>query len=127
MPKGRKNKSLSTEATTEEFLNDLLAGDSKKVRRLLKSGADVNQSLIAGNAPLHVTASRGHVDCTRLLIENKADVDKATTDGGATPLYIACQYGHVDCARALIESKADVDKAKTDDGRRRDSALHSVS
>ena len=39
------------------------------------------------------------MDCVRLLIENGADVNKASK--GMTPLFIASQMGNVECVRLL--------------------------
>jgi serine/threonine-protein phosphatase 6 regulatory ankyrin repeat subunit B len=51
----------------------------------------------------------------RVLLEHKADVDKAKGDG-VTPLYIASENGHLDVVRVLLEHKADVNKARDDGG-----------
>jgi len=101
MPKGRgKNNTLSTQTTDASFVRVLSSGNYNKVLHLVKAGADVNQSVLSGSAPLHLTCQMGHVDCTRLLIKYKADIDKPRTDDGATPLLIACYNGHVNCARS---------------------------
>ncbi|KAJ8600097.1 hypothetical protein CTAYLR_003449 [Chrysophaeum taylorii] len=65
---------------------------------------------------LQPAAQFGFIECVRVLIENGADVDKATTDNGATPLLVAALNGHVNCVRLLIVNGADVDKATTDIG-----------
>ena len=117
MPKGRgQANTLSTQTNKAAFARELMAGNYNKVLRLLRAGADVNQNVINGDAPLSIACYEGHVDCARLLIENEADVDKARIEDGATPLLIACYEGHVDCARQLIENNADVDRATTDNG-----------
>ncbi len=61
--------------------------------------------------PLHVACQNGHVDAARLLLDNGAEVDRAT-ENGRTPLYIACQNGRVDAVRQLLNKGAVVDRAK---------------
>ena len=51
----------------------------------------------------------------RLLLDAKADVDKARTGNGATPLS-AADKGHTDIVRLLMDASADVAKARTDNG-----------
>jgi len=74
-------------------------GDLEKVRELLKQ---------SGRTPLHLAASRGHLDVARLLVESGADVD-ARSEFGYTPLHVAAMEGYLDVARLLVESGADVD------------------
>ena len=44
-----------------------------------------------GETPLHIAASRGHLDCVQCLLEAKADLDIPTelTAGGNTPLHLS--------------------------------------
>ena len=46
-----------------------------------------------------------------MLLEAKAAVNLASSDGGFTPLAIACQEGRVAAARLLLDKGADVDRA----------------
>ncbi|KAJ7322062.1 hypothetical protein JRQ81_018349 [Phrynocephalus forsythii] len=55
--------------------------------------------------PLHVTASRGFLDCLRHLLLRGADVDSAP--GGQTALHEACAAATTDCARLLLSFGAD--------------------
>ena len=70
--------------------------------------------LSLGNAALLYDAcEKGKVALARVLLDNGAEVDRATKDG-ATPLWIACQKGHVDAARLLLEKGAEADRARAD-------------
>ncbi|XP_061443016.1 ankyrin repeat and SOCS box protein 10 [Rhineura floridana] len=55
--------------------------------------------------PLHITASRGYLDCLRHLLLRGADVDLAP--GGQTALHEACAAATTDCARLLLSFGAD--------------------
>jgi hypothetical protein len=58
-----------------------------------------------GQSALYFAAQNGHVDCVRLLIEGRADVNQ-TDVRGYSPLYMAALMGHVDIVRLLIDSGA---------------------
>ncbi|XP_015282193.1 PREDICTED: ankyrin repeat and SOCS box protein 10 [Gekko japonicus] len=65
--------------------------------------------------PLHITASRGYVDCLRHLLLRGADVDMAP--GGQTALHVACTAATPDCVRLLLSFGADPE-AVSEDGRK---------
>lgn len=55
--------------------------------------------------PLHCAARIGHTSMVKLLLENNANPNLATT-AGHTPLHITAREGHVDTALALLEKGA---------------------
>lgn len=60
-----------------------------------------------GNDALIFAASRGYLDCMRLLIENpdttnRANIDSTTPDFGITALHVAAERGHVNCVEYLL-------------------------
>lgn len=55
--------------------------------------------------PLHCAARIGHTSMVKLLLENDASPNLATT-AGHTPLHTAAREGHVDTALALLEKEA---------------------
>jgi ankyrin repeat protein len=52
-----------------------------------------------------LAAQNGHELCLRVLLEAKADPNKATSDG-ETALMFAAQNGHELCLRVLLEAGA---------------------
>lgn len=54
-----------------------------------------------GDAPLHVAAAWGHLECVALLVESGALVD-ATNHQGATPLHLSLAHRHTDVAAYLM-------------------------
>ena len=74
---------------------------------------------VRGTTPLHASASCGHFEICRLLLEWKADVTAkdgsvdygwglGPTVGLRTPLHYSAQFGHFEICRLLLDSKADV-------------------
>lgn len=55
--------------------------------------------------PLHCAARIGHTNMVKLLLENDANPNLATT-AGHTPLHIVAREGHVETALALLEKGA---------------------
>lgn len=58
-----------------------------------------------GVSPLYIACHEGHIECVRLLLEAKADTEKAV-EGGATPLYIATQKYYSEIIDLLLQSAA---------------------
>ena len=85
-------------------------GNLPEVRRLLDSGADVNESF-HGETALVYASIRGNTELARLLLDRGAAVN-ASIGYGLTPLVYAVQRGHGDLARLLIERGADVEGAR---------------
>jgi ankyrin repeat protein len=86
------------------------AGNLKRARNLLASGADVNKTSATGITPLLIASQNGHLEVVKALLAAGADANKAK-DTGATPLLIASQNGHLEVVKALLAAGADVNKA----------------
>jgi len=103
-------------------------GQADMIRFLLSKGADVNarasvrewaRRITAEGRPkdmnrggltaLLYAAREGYVDCIRVLVAGKADINLPEPDG-ASPLVLALMNGHWDTAKALIELGADVNQ-----------------
>jgi len=76
-------------------------GDKAGVRRLIISGAEIDDRLKTGGTPMHLAAYNGHVGVVKLLIEHGASVN-ARTKAGITPLDWARRNGHEAAAMLLI-------------------------
>ena len=79
------------------------------IEHLLQRPQDPDLEL-HGTTSLHEASRRGHLEVVRLLLEAKADKDKAT-GAGATSRHMASDRGHLEVVRLLLEAKADKDKA----------------
>ena len=83
-------------------------GDIRKIRRLLKSGTDVNLSEDTGWTALHWAVHNKHKDVVELLISSGASVNVRSRDS-RTPLHIAAEFGPRDIAELLIAAGADIE------------------
>ena len=79
----------------------VLGGDLKRVRELIRNGADVNGPY-GYNPLLHLAIKKGHVDIAFALLAAGADV-QAKDAGGWTALCWACLEGKENVVQALID------------------------
>ena len=97
-------------------------GDAEKVRELLASGADFDETDGDGNTALMEACSPNHAPVVRLLIEAGADLEKAN-NAGRTALKLACKYGPRDaCIRLLLDAGASAVGISELEGRHRRAA-----
>jgi len=77
----------------EELFKSIKKNDIKKVKRLIKRGADVNACDDWGCYPIHY-AGVEHVDArmSKVLIENGANPNQRTDKSYTTPLHWACSW-----------------------------------
>lgn len=89
-------------------------GDKRKIQRLIKRGADVNEVGSDGLTPLMVAISLGQIDLVRLLIKGGADPN-ALSDDGASALSCAIQDHRIGIIRYLLAHGALVNLANYSD------------
>lgn len=70
----------------------------------------------SGHTPLHVACRFGHPEIVKLLLEARADKNKAHPMDGITPLYIAAGEHQLESLQLLIQHQADVNQASTEHG-----------
>jgi ankyrin repeat protein len=68
--------------------------------------------MLETDMPLYMLGfDRGHTDTCAMLLEHKADVNKAKSTSGRTALHFACEAGYMDTATILIKQGADINVA----------------
>lgn len=89
-------------------------GNHGIVRMLAERGADIEQTgfrskgAMLSDTPLMRAAAEGRIECVKVLIEFKANLD-AHDARGYTALHFAVEKKHTECAALLIRSGANVD------------------
>ena len=84
-----------------------MVGDIQAVRRLIESGADLNeQEASGGSSPLITAATFGHTGVARELIEAGAELNHQNNDG-STPLITAAFFCRTEIVEALLIAGAD--------------------
>jgi uncharacterized protein len=89
------------------------AGDHEAVRRLIKNGADANQTQGDGVTALHWAARRGDEPTASVLLLAGANPRAATRSGRYTALHLAAERGSAPIVAALIARGADVNARTT--------------
>lgn len=74
------------------------------IKAMLDKETEVSDNL----TPLHLAASRAHLEVTQLLLSRGANVNEVTTKSGWSALDFAVLNGHADCAVTLLQHGATV-------------------
>ena len=82
-------------------------GDSRTVRSLIDSGAEVNARNVAGLTPLHAAVLEDDVKIADILISLGADPNIGEGVNQITPLHYAVSNGNAELVILLISSSAD--------------------
>ena len=65
---------------------------------------DINLRDERGNCHLHIAAFKGHVECVKILLANRANVN-ARDAFRNTPLHLAAKYNHIETLEALSKAQ----------------------
>ena len=81
---------------------------------LLEAGAEPNTANSGGETPLHAAASRGCLQCVRLLLQAGAEPEPEERNrSGNTPLLEASARGHEEIVQLLLEAGAEPNAANS--------------
>lgn len=83
------------------------AGDVRKVKKLLRNGANADSYAGEYIPPLHGAAANGKTEAARLLLENGASIKREYNLNGP-PLFAAVYGNHVETVGLLVSRGADV-------------------
>ena len=81
-------------------------GLSSTVRRLLRTGVDVDMEDDSRNKPLHYAATGGHEEVVQILLEAHATIDTENCEH-ETPIMRAAMAGHLGTVKLLLDSRGD--------------------
>ncbi len=84
----------------------VLQGNLELVKKIVKSGSNLNEKDPYGSTPLIIASTFGKVAIAKLLIEEGADLSIANNQG-STPLHIAAFFCHEEIAEHLLNKGAD--------------------
>ncbi|XP_040262248.1 ankyrin repeat and SOCS box protein 12-like [Bufo bufo] len=93
----RREIHLAVTMDNPEYLSSLLSED--KYKKLVNSGWGVSVT------PLHLAASKGSLECLKILLANGEEVDILDLKA-QTPLFTAVSGGHFDCVKELLKAGA---------------------
>ncbi|XP_061481680.1 ankyrin repeat and SOCS box protein 3 [Rhineura floridana] len=67
----------------------------------------IRSKTFEGTCPLHLSASRGNLECVAVLLESGADPNELTNDA-TTPLFLAVENGHAVVINLLLQHGANI-------------------
>uniref|UniRef100_A0A8C0LYW6 Retinoic acid induced 14 n=1 Tax=Canis lupus familiaris TaxID=9615 RepID=A0A8C0LYW6_CANLF len=89
----------------DRLLQAVENGDAEKVASLLgKKGASATKQDSEGKTAFHLAATKGHVECLRVMVTHGVDVTAQDT-AGHSALHLAAKNSHHECIRKLLQSK----------------------
>ena len=111
-----RQKEWNLDARRLEFvtgdLNDIFMAAAESVTRLeaLLNSPESNPNVrdASGASPLWHACRAGSLECTRLLLERRADV-QIQPRGKLSPLGVTAQYGFAACVQLLLEHRANME------------------
>uniref|UniRef100_A0A8W4FKP2 Retinoic acid induced 14 n=1 Tax=Sus scrofa TaxID=9823 RepID=A0A8W4FKP2_PIG len=89
----------------DRLLQAVEHGDAEKVASLLgKKGASATKHDSEGKTAFHLAATKGHVECLRVMVTHGVDVTAQDT-AGHSALHLAAKNSHHECVKKLLQSK----------------------
>ncbi len=104
------SKAFAREKYYKAALQAICVGDQANLEHLLQQNPPlIRASYCMSGSLLHNAAMDGQVDITKMLIDNGADVNSASTRDNETPLHFAAETGKLETIKVLIERGANID------------------
>ncbi len=100
-------KELPVEVVLPPLFHAVADGNLRQFKKLIKDGADINQTWSDGTTLLMTAAERGHNEIVQELIKLGVDVNQRKSDTFSAFL-IACFLDHGDVVKTLAKHGADV-------------------
>ncbi|KAM7149789.1 ankycorbin isoform 2-T2 [Molossus nigricans] len=103
--KFRKSDTNEWNKNDDRLLQAVENGDAEKVASLLgKKGASATKQDSEGKTAFHLAATKGHLECLRVMIAHGVDVTAQDT-AGHSALHLAAKSSHPESVKKLLQSK----------------------
>ncbi|XP_053770162.1 ankycorbin isoform X6 [Desmodus rotundus] len=103
--KFRKSDTNEWNKNDDRLLQAVENGDAEKVASLLgKKGASATKQDSEGKTAFHLAATKGHVECLRVMVTHGVDVTAQDT-AGHSALHLAAKNNHHEYIKKLLQSK----------------------
>lgn len=103
--KFRKSDTNEWNKNDDRLLQAVEHGDAEKVASLLgKKGASATKQDSEGKTAFHLAATKGHVECLRVMVTHGVDVTAQDT-AGHSALHLAAKNSHHEYVKKLLQSK----------------------
>ncbi|KAM7149792.1 ankycorbin isoform 5-T5 [Molossus nigricans] len=100
-----KGKTNEWNKNDDRLLQAVENGDAEKVASLLgKKGASATKQDSEGKTAFHLAATKGHLECLRVMIAHGVDVTAQDT-AGHSALHLAAKSSHPESVKKLLQSK----------------------
>ncbi|KAM5331953.1 ankycorbin isoform 5-T5 [Glossophaga mutica] len=100
-----KGKTNEWNKNDDRLLQAVENGDAEKVASLLgKKGASATKQDSEGKTAFHLAATKGHVECLRVMVTHGVDVTAQDT-AGHSALHLAAKNSHHEYIKKLLQSK----------------------
>ncbi|XP_035876114.1 ankycorbin isoform X4 [Phyllostomus discolor] len=100
-----KGKTNEWNKNDDRLLQAVEHGDAEKVASLLgKKGASATKQDSEGKTAFHLAATKGHVECLRVMVTHGVDVTAQDT-AGHSALHLAAKNSHHEYIKKLLQSK----------------------
>uniref|UniRef100_A0A3Q3BUZ8 Ankyrin repeat domain 24 n=1 Tax=Haplochromis burtoni TaxID=8153 RepID=A0A3Q3BUZ8_HAPBU len=106
--KFKKIESQDWSKSDERLLQAVEQNEPDKVSALIvKKGLCPTKLDAEGKSRLHLSVSRGRLDCLEVIISHGADI--SVTDGAFSALHLAAKNGQSECLKRLLQERMAVD------------------
>jgi len=101
------DKPIKIEDTGPDLSEAIATGNLSRIKRLVKSGADVNERAGDGGTPLSAAAFHGRLEIFRFLLQKGARPMAKNRDGN-TPLHVAAFMGRFEIVNLILSKGANL-------------------
>ncbi|HAF59010.1 MAG TPA: hypothetical protein DCL00_05425 [Opitutae bacterium] len=101
------DKQIKVEDTGPDLSEAIATGNLSRIKRMVKSGADVNERAGDGGTPLSTAAFHGRLEIFRFLLQKEARPMAKNRDGN-TPLHVAAFMGRFEIVNLILSKGANL-------------------